>query len=90
MIAEHLNFELIKGLKINEYYSETLEKLEGEDSLFACKRCEISHMKKIFKFGKDSLHDLLKNYMPISVYINDISLAKMNNRHISIYSPYLE
>jgi serine/threonine protein kinase len=36
------------------------------------------------------LHDLLKNYMPISPMVNDIVLAYMNKRELRIYIPYLE
>lgn len=37
-----------------------------------------------------SLHDLLKNYMPISSLINDVVLATMDRRELKIYQCFLE
>lgn len=44
----------------------------------------------MFCFKMSSLHDLLKNYMPISSLINDVVLATMDRRELKIYQCFLE
>ena len=80
----------MKGIKVFEFYKEMVVKLKEDDALYTCKIIDISDVCKLFSFEIDTLHDLMKNYLPISSYINDIFLAYMNKRTMTIHSPFLK
>lgn len=82
-------FDEIKGLKYTAYSREIVVKPENEDKLFTKRIYDINKIAKVFKFDINSLYDLIKNYMPISNYINDVSLAFMSLNELTVYTPFM-
>lgn len=84
------DFELLRGLRICEYFEETLMKLPGHDTLYSCKEINLHKAKEIFGVDTDQLYDLIKSYLSISPYIHDILLAYMDTKVLKLYSPFLQ
>lgn len=81
---------VLRGLRSSEYYGEVLTKLPHQEELYSKKSLDLGQAEIIFGCKRSELFDLIKSYLSISTYINDVLLAYMTTHELIIYSPFLK